>query len=137
MTIDELKRLGMDDEIILVRGLKPILAKKAWYFKYHPAREEVERFKIHNMSEMMKPEDVEVHTMDVQAHLQARKNRAREILKEKNNEVEDIKIDIQDSKENNQMQNLKNNVKELDLQEELEKKFDELFGSNKKNNSVE
>ena len=86
---------------------------------------------------MMKPEDVEVHTMDVQAHLQARKNRAREILKEKNNEVEDIKIDIQDSKENNQMQNLKNNVKELDLQEELEKKFDELFGSNKKNNSVE
>lgn len=137
MTIDELKRLGMDDEIILVRGLKPILAKKAWYFKYHPAREEVERFKIHNMSEMMKPEDVEVHTMDVQAHLQARKNRAREILKEKNNEVEDIKIDIQDSKENNQMQNLKNNVKELDLQEELEKKFDELFGSNKKNDSVE
>ena len=137
MTIDELKRLGMDDEIILVRGLKPILAKKAWYFKYHPAREEVERFKIHNMSEIIKPEDVEVHTMDVQAHLQARKNRAREILKEKNNEVEDIKIDIQDSKENNQMQNLKNNVKELDLQEELEKKFDELFGSNKKNNSVE
>lgn len=137
MTIDELKRLGMDDEIILVRGLKPILAKKAWYFKYHPAREEVERFKIHNMSEMIKPENVEIHTMDVQAHLEARKNRAREILKKQEETREDIAIDISEEKTDNQIKNLKQNVKEIDLQEELEKKFDELFGTNNKNNSVE
>lgn len=137
MTIDELKRLGMDDEIILVRGLKPILAKKAWWFKYHPAREEVERFKIHNMSEMIKPENVEIHTMDVQAHLEARKNRAREILKSKKEEAQDINVDISTEKQESPIKDLKNNVKEMDIQEELEKKFDELFGTSKKNNSVE
>ncbi len=137
MTIDELKRLGMDDEIILVRGLKPILAKKAWWFKYHPAREEVERFKIHNMSEMIKPENVEIHTMDVQAHLEARKDRAREILKSKKEEAQDINVDISTEKQESPMKDLKNNVKEMDIQEELEKKFDELFGTSKKNNSVE
>lgn len=137
MTIDELKRLGMDDEIILVRGLKPILAKKAWCFKYHPAREEVERFKIHNMSEMIKPENVEIHTMDVQAHLEARKNRAREILKSKKEEAQDINVDISTEKQESPIKDLKNNVKEMDIQEELEKKFDELFGTSKKNNSVE
>lgn len=137
MTIDELKRLGMDDEIILVRGLKPILAKKAWWFKYHPAREEVERFKIHNMSEMIKPENVEIHTMDVQAHLEARKNRTREILKSKKEEAQDINVDISTEKQESPIKDLKNNVKEMDIQEELEKKFDELFGTSKKNNSVE
>ena len=138
MTIDELKRLAMDDEIILVRGLKPILAKKAWYFKYHPAREEVERFKIHNMSEMIKPESVEIHTMDVQGHLNERKNRAREAIRERNDKAEDIAIDISDAKPEKPIDSIKNDVKKLDLQEELERKFDELFGTNnKKNSSVE
>ena len=37
MTVDEVKRLPMDELILIVRGLKPIRAKKAWWFKYHPA----------------------------------------------------------------------------------------------------
>lgn len=133
MTIDELKRLAPDDEIILVRGLKPILAKKAWYFRYHPARQEVESMKIHNLSEMIKPENVEIHTMDVQAHLDERQKRQRDFIKSKNSSPEidvDIDSDVQGTTNSKESlaQEMSKNVEEFDLQKELEKKFDELFG---------
>lgn len=146
MTIDELKRLPSDEEILLVRGLKPIKAKKAWYYKYHPKRDEAKKYEIHNISEMPKTDDVPVEIMDVAKHIQDRINKAREILKTKDNEETDIPIDlgnkenppqngtnIKMSQENAKAQNdsVKNSTDAelVDLQKELEKKFDELFGT--------
>lgn len=141
MTIDELKRLPSDDEIILVRGLKPIRAKKAWYYKYHPMREEARRYEIHNISEMPKTEDVEVCVMDVQKHINDRMRKAKEVLNKRQEvEVPDIDvgskqnfdIDLGDKKEEtNKVNQVIATSKEemLDLQKELEKKFDEIFGS--------
>ena len=65
MTVDELKRLSPNKEILLVRGCKPILAEKAFYFKYHPLREEAKKYEIHNIYEMPKRESVPINTMDV------------------------------------------------------------------------
>ncbi len=141
MTIDELKRLPSDDEIILVRGLKPIRAKKAWYYKYHPMREEARRYEIHNISEMPKTEDVEVCVMNVQKHINDRMRKAKEVLNKRQEvEVPDIDvgskqnfdIDLGDKKEEtNKVNQVIATSKEemLDLQKELEKKFDEIFGS--------
>lgn len=141
MTIDELKRLPSDDEIILVRGLKPIKAKKAWYYKYHPMREEARRYEIHNISEMPKTEDVEVCVMDVQKHINDRMRKAKEVLNKRQEvKVPDIDvgdkqnfdIDLGDKKEEtNKVNQVIATSKEemLDLQKELEKKFDEIFGS--------
>lgn len=140
MTIDELKRLPSDDEIILVRGLKPIKAKKAWYYKYHPMKDEARKYEIHNISEMPKTDDVEVCVMDVQKHINDRVRKAKEVLNRKP-EVEMPEIDISndtsfdidlgEKKEETKINQVVNTSKEemIDLQKELEKKFDEIFGS--------
>ena len=128
MTIDELKRLPMDDEIILIRGLKPIYAKKAWYYKFHPEREAAARYTIKDITQMPKPEPVEIKTMDVEKHINDRLKRAREVangVKEKNADVE---IDIGNVKE--RTNTTAQAEATVDLQKELEKKFDELFGTN-------
>ena len=147
MTIDELKRLNSDEEILLVRGLKPIKARKAWYYKYHPMRDEAKRYEIHNISEMPKTDDVEVRVMDVQKHINDKVRKAKEILNAKK-DVKEPAIDLgQNSNsfdiEMDQKEEKSSPVKEiqtqtiiresqnemLDLQKELEKKFDEIFGS--------
>lgn len=144
MTIDELKRLPNDDEIILIRGLKPIYAKKAWYYLYHPAREEVKKYEIKTVSQRVKLEDAPVRTMDVQEHINSRLKRAREVAQSVKNNESNIDIDTtslagtlrQESINptvNQPVQEKTQNV-EIDLQKELEKKFDELFGTAKKNN---
>lgn len=119
MTIDELKRLPSDDEIVLVRGLRPIRAKKAWYFKYHPQKNIAKQTEIRDITQMPKPEEIEIETMDVVAHIEKRMNLAKEKLEQQNIEQEQI------STKNN---NVKKETNEFDLQKELEKKFDELFG---------
>lgn len=136
MTIDELKRLPMDDEIILVRGIKPIRAKKAWFFKYHPLRNDLEKYKIHDISEMPIVSDAPVLIIDVEQHINDRTRKAKETLaqsiKKENNENAKTQIII-DTNENTKIQDREIVVdtknEEIDLQKELEKKFNELFGS--------
>lgn len=126
MTIDELMRLDYDEEIIMVRGLKPIKAKKAWYFKYHPQKDVAKQYEIHNIDDMPRPEEVDIATMDVQAHLEERVRLAKEKLDEEKEVSNDGPIISSTEK-------VENNAKEeVDLQSELEKKFDELFGSSNK-----
>jgi len=149
MTIDELKRLPNDDEIILIRGLKPIYAKKAWYYLYHPAREEIKRYEIKSTAQRPKLPEVPIRTMDVQAHIDARLKRAREVVAQTKNNAADVDIDTSSlastlKKEENQELNKVNasnesgkQTVEIDLQKELERKFDELFGTAKKNNVEE
>ena len=130
MTVDELKRLPNDDEILIIRSLKPIRAKKAWYFKYHPMREVADRYKIHNVSEMPKTKDVPIHIMDVQAHLKERERKANEYLNKIRSDNSNLQVEIPDGN-GNVVQNNGNDVQNqtMDLQRELEKKFDELFGT--------
>ena len=191
MTVDEIRRLDNNKEIIMVRGLKPIMANKAWYYKFHPKREIIESMKIGSIKEMPIPEPVPYSYFDVQQYLADRKRRAQEILKSRQKEVEvdtssmssstsssqttsatsstpknystytaeknrDAEIDtrpladgmdsssyndLYENSDYNPISNVKTSGKkaqndEFDLQNELESKFDKLFGSssNKNNN---
>lgn len=136
MTVDELKRLPMDDEIILIRGLKPIYAQKAWYYKFHPEFQNSKRYEIKNITEMPKPEEVPIKTMDVEKHINERLKRAREVANQVKNSNADVDIDVGQSglatamatEEKQAVAPTQEPV--VDLQKELEKKFDELFGTN-------
>lgn len=112
MTVDELKRMGFDEEVLLVRGLNPIKAKKAWYFKYHPLKDQIKQYEIKDSSQMPKPKKYEIKTMDVLKHIEEKMEVAKQNVQEKQQE-EIKKEEISES---------------FDLQSELEKKFNELFG---------
>lgn len=131
MTVDELKRLDPNEEIILVRTLKPIKAKKYWYFKFHPRRDEASRYEIHDITEMPKTEEVPVKVMNVQEHLDRRMQIAKQKMKEErdNNVVNKVDIDNSSINPTTQPSNKSSNDESFNLQEELEKKFDELFGN--------
>lgn len=169
MTIDELKRLNPNEEIIIVRGLRPIKAQKAWYYRYHPERENAKKYEIHSIKEMPKTEKLPIKIMDVQKHLEERKRRLSEKMKERSMDVT-IEDNIPISSEIRKKESIvtssdieildepvvgpviqsvpktskatvamasvrpqrpvENTVSDFDLQQELEKKFDELFGKN-------
>ena len=121
--------MAYDDMIILIRGLKPIMAKKAWYYKHHPERENARRYEIKDITEMPKPEGAPIKTMDVEKHINDRLKRAREVANSVKTTNSDVEIDVGASA----IDNAKQRVQEpqaVDLQKELEKKFDELFGTN-------
>ncbi len=128
MTIDELKRMPMDDEVIIIRGVRPIYTKKAWYYKYHPERENILKYAIKDHSEMIKTPEIHVKTMDVQAHIDARVSKAKEVLGEESRETDNTTSPSQIALEKSEVIN-KEEKETMDLQKELEKKFDELFGS--------
>ena len=88
LTVDEIRRLDNNKEIIMVRGLKPILAEKAWYYKYHPKREIIESLKIESITDMPIPEMVPYSYFDVQRYLVDRKRRAQEVLRARQKDVE-------------------------------------------------
>ena len=138
MTIDELKRLPMDDEIILIRGLKPIYAKKAWYFKFHPERDKAAALAIRDITEMPKPEPVAIKTMDVEGHINERLKRAREVVAKAKQESGDVEIDVGGNNKNTETQEqTQTQEPTVDLQKELERKFDELFGTTSNNKPEE
>lgn len=131
MTVDELKRLDPNDEIIIVRTLKPIKAKKAWYFKYHPMRDEIKKYEIKNISQMPKTEDVPIRIMDVQEHLRKKEELIEAMMREQklSTSSDDSDMIIDTPVQNVQKTTPKADVnKNFNLQEELERKFDELFG---------
>ena len=132
MTVDELTRLDPNEEIILVRTLKPIKAKKAWYFKYHPMRDVAKQYEIKDLSTMPKTDDVPIKIMDVKAHIAKRERMAKERMQSmKDPEIENITTieNKQDDTNKKVVSNREENQQNFDLQSELEKKFDELFGN--------
>ena len=135
MTVDELTRLDPNEEIILVRTLKPIKAKKAWYFKYHPMRDVAKQYEIKDLSTMPKTDDVPIKIMDVKAHIAKRERMAKERMQSmKDPEIENITTieNKQDDTNKKVVSNREENQQNFDLQSELEKKFDELFGNTSK-----
>lgn len=141
MTVDEVKRLPMDELILIVRGLKPIRAKKAWWFKYHPAKDFIEKYQIKDNSQMKKPEEVPMLTFNVEEHFNTNKRLARERESIQQN-INDVNIDVDlgigmetnpikiTQNEGNQLVNdLSKEEDTFDIQVALEQKFDQLFGT--------
>ncbi|MEG2711933.1 MAG: type IV secretory system conjugative DNA transfer family protein [Clostridia bacterium] len=124
MTVDELKRLPMEDLILIVRGLKPIRAQKYWWFKYHPEKDNVVKYSIKDYVDAPKFEHVEPKTFNVEEHFNTNKRLAKEIEQARDNK-------LQENNKNNTISDAIQNKpepEELDIQSALEKKFDELFG---------
>lgn len=149
MTPDELRRMDNDFCIIFEKGIKPVKAKKLWYYKYPMAKEmqaleishndigEIERGEwrkfnpynpyVENNNEE-KANDLKVESLDDLFEDDEEKS---EDIKDKN----ETKIDFQsidklvkDETEKEVSNQTDNEKDEFDLQKELEAKFDELFG---------
>lgn len=128
MTVDELKRMSPDDEILIIRTIKPIKAKKAWYYKYHPMRDEARKYEIGDITQMPKTDDVPIRAMDIQEHFESRMRLAKQKQAELAKNNANIEFEDKPSKENGPS-NVQNDAEDYDLQKELERKFDELFGT--------
>ena len=124
MTPDELRRMDNNNCIIFEKGLKPIKAEKLWYFK-HPMYKEMNKVKLdHN--------DFDVGDRGVW-----RKFNPNNPYKEnKFNGGSDLKVESLDDLFDDEIDNNEFDMpvieesgpSELDVQKELEAKFDELFG---------
>ena len=124
MTPDELRRMDNNNCIIFEKGLKPIKAEKLWYFK-HPMYKEMNKVKLdHN--------DFDVGDRGVW-----RKFNPNNPYKEnKFNGGNDLKVESLDDLFDDEIDNdefdmpviEESGPSELDVQKELEAKFDELFG---------
>ena len=133
MTPDELRRMDTNECIIFVQAMKPIKAQKYWYYKMHPMREMARtseeshkgiaepkrgKYRITNPYEINNSSDLS------------------DLFGPSKEEDIDIAIDKDISMSNSKKENIevvnetqKQTKEDIDLQAELEKKFDELFGA--------
>ena len=128
MTPDELRRMDTGDCIIFVQAMKPIKAQKYWYYRMHPLRDVAKNAEENHKS--IKEPKRGVYKITNPYELTT------------NNDLSDLfgmptkeeEIYVDDLKNQNTVPQVSKEVEvEYDLQAELEKKFDELFGKpNKK-----
>ena len=136
MTPDELRRLDNDTCIILEKGIKPIKARKYYYFKYNTAKL-VEKYKSNHNA-----------IPPIDRGKWRKYNPYNPYVEEKEEQKEDTKIEslddlFEETPENKPKEEPKTNIQvegqkkeenssnneNYDLQKELEAKFDELFGA--------
>ncbi len=110
MTIDELKRLPLDTSIVMVKGMRPIKAKK-YDISMHPCANEINKFKLN-------------HTDPSLNHRGEYRIVYPYGLKTGPVDNTHIKDDIRDEDPE-----VESNLEDEDIQKRLEAKFDELFGS--------
>ena len=124
MTPDELRRMDNDDCIIFEKGLKPIKAKKFWYFKT-PMIKEMNKVKLdHN--------DFNVGDRGVWRKFNPNNPYSEKSVSGGN----DLKVESLDDLFDEEIENddfqmpvvEDSGPSDLDIQKELEAKFDELFG---------
>ena len=142
MTPDELRRLDNDLCIIFEKGLKPVKTKKFYYFQ-HPMAKQMAKLEIdHNNIEEMdrgiwrkfnpynpyveedektKTNDLKVDSLDDLFDDSDISPKSNNIKKEDNSPILPLFDDEENNKDDNQ--------EAMDLQKELEAKFDELFGA--------
>ena len=145
LTPDELRRLENDTCIIYEKGIKPIKAKKYYYFDYYTAKlaekypanhnniEKIERgnwrkynpYKPYEDNEEER-EETKIESLDDLFEDDIGKNTNNE---EKLNEVE-----IEGEAPMLPQEEVPEILKEEDLQKQLEAKFDEIFGTNTEDN---
>ena len=141
MTPDELRRLDNDMCIIFEKGLKPIKAQKYYYFKYntanlvkqyelnHNARETVDRgvwrkYNPYNPYVEEKEDDKSKEPTSIESLDDLFQEEPPKKIKE--NTVSKVETKEQPSKQEEE--------ESYDIQQELEAKFDELFGAFDDNN---
>lgn len=137
MTPDELRRMDNDLCIIYEKGLKPIKAKKYYYFET-PMIKQLNEYKLNHLEfdvgnrgewrkfnpnnpyfeeEKEQPKDLKVDSLDDLFNDDDNKQESNEKPKNKTNSIPDAPI-LPDSDDFS-----------YDIQKELEAKFDELFGT--------
>ena len=137
MTPDELRRMDNDLCIIYEKGLKPIKAKKYYYFET-PMIKQLNEYKLNHLEfdvgnrgewrkfnpnnpyfeeEKEQPKDLKVDSLDDLFNDDDNKQESNEKPKNKTNSIQDAPI-LPDSDDFS-----------YDIQKELEAKFDELFGT--------
>jgi len=110
MTIDELKRLPLDTSIVMVKGMRPIKAKK-YDISMHPKASEIDKFKIsHNDPTLNHRGEYRI------VYPYGLKTGPADNSRPKNDAI---------GKE----PEIESNLDDIDIQKQLEAKFDELFGS--------
>lgn len=132
MTPDELRRMDTNECIIFVQAMKPIKANKYWYFKMHP------------MYKMAKAVEESHKGIAEPRRGEYKITNPYELTNDSLDDLfgspskEEVDVDVGESvnasKNVSQNTNVQKKVNEetYDLQMELEKKFDEIFGSPKK-----
>ena len=164
MTPDELRRMDNDECIIFEKGLKPIKAKKYYYFQ-KPMAKEMQRFEIshndiretqrgpwrkYNPYNPYVPEDSEEEKGSQDLNIESLDDLFNDDLENDEQKVEEKQENnkkniIEDKAEGKEADapilplddNENNDDETYDLQKELEAKFDELFGpaDNDENNN--
>ena len=157
MTPDELRRLDNDLCIIFEKGIKPVKAKKFYYFK-HPMAKEMARCEIsHNdigeidrgtwrkynpynpyieEKDEKEVQNLKVESLDDLFDDDPVNNQTKPEMENTNNFVENNQekeapvqtLDLNDFEEKAPILPQDNEDEMYDLQKELEAKFDELFG---------
>ena len=137
MTPDELRRLDTNDCIIFLQAMKPIKAKKYWYFKKHEKKDEAKAceishksiaepkrgtYKVTNPYELTATTDLSDLFGDVEKETEVKVDVGHGV-----NATSSAPSAPAQKATEPKMQD-----DNYDLQAELEKKFDELFGPVKK-----
>ncbi len=148
MTPDELRRMDKNTCIILLQAMKPLKAQKYWYYSKHPVWLRNSNI-LENHRDIKEPQrglykitnPYELHNYDdiFNGPVKERKNENLDVdttnLVKAKNEATTETNKQQIVEENKYVQaEPRTSQEEYDLQAELERKFDELFGEKKKNN---
>ena len=146
MTPDELRRMDNDLCIIYEKGIKPIKANKYYYFKY-PEGKIVARYKsdhnnvqvergiwrIYNPYNPYVDENTEQNGGGAQNSLESLDDLFEDdketLENDYDNSVEEQKLEMPNTESTMKETDEKKQAELLDIQKELEAKFDELFGS--------
>lgn len=150
MTPDELRRMDSGTCIILLQAMKPIKAEKYLYFKMHPAWNEAKKVQgdHRNIAQPQRGEYKITNPYEINGYdnIFEEPKPSKEELDNSLNQAMAQKmsgIDVDTShlpKAKNEAQkplfDKEENIDDYDLQAELEKRFDELFGNANKKNSV-
>jgi len=131
MTPDELRRLNNDMCIIFEKGLKPIKARKYYYFKYNTEKLVKQYMVDHNDREEINRGKWRKYN-PYNPYVEENEN---EYTEKKNTPIESIddvleEENVEAKKEQNIVPKVENVQEDsYDIQKELEAKFDELFGA--------
>ena len=126
MTPDELRRMDNNDCIIFEKGLKPIKAKKFWYFKT-PMIREMNRVKLNHNDFNVGDRGVWRKFNPNNPYTDSNVSGGNDLKVESLDDLFDE--EIQNDNDDFPMPVVEDNgPSDLDIQKELEAKFDELFG---------
>ena len=127
MTPDELRRMDNDLCIIFEKGLKPIKAHKFWYFKT-PMVKEMDKVKLNHNDFNVGDRGIWRKFNPNNPYTETSTKGGIDLKVESLDDLFDEEIENDNDDFPMPMVEEDNNASDLDIQQELEAKFDELFG---------